>query len=109
MRQNDVDVEVPPHLQEGQADKKKKNLTSQQILEYVCWLVDANAIYEASLLTYDIELAAMTARCTQMVITLAILGSQIVHPIFRRAKRNIKSNRTPEKDLFGSEKIRQGN
>jgi elongator complex protein 1 len=28
-------------------------------------LVDANAIYDAALLTYDLELAAMTARCTQ--------------------------------------------
>jgi hypothetical protein len=30
-------------------------------------LVDANFIYEAALLTYDLELAAMTARCTQKV------------------------------------------
>lgn len=29
-------------------------------------MVDANAIYEASLLTYDLDLASMTARCTQM-------------------------------------------
>ena len=42
-------------------------MTSQDILEYVCWLVDANAIYEASLLTYDLEMASMAARCTQMV------------------------------------------
>lgn len=28
--------------------------------------MDANAIYEASLLTYDLDLASMTARCTQM-------------------------------------------
>ena len=42
-------------------------MTSQDMLEYVCWLVDANAIYEASLLTYDLEMASMAARCTQMV------------------------------------------
>jgi elongator complex protein 1 len=54
---------VPPHLVDGK--NKKKQVTSQQVLEYVCWLVDANAIYDASLLTYDLELAAMTARCTQ--------------------------------------------
>lgn len=34
--------------------KEKKKLGSQEILEYVCWLVDANAIYEAALLTYDL-------------------------------------------------------
>ena len=66
MRKNDAEIEIPPHIQENSAHSKKP-LTSQQILEYVCWLVDANAIYEASLLTYDIDLAAMTARCTQMV------------------------------------------
>ena len=57
---------IPPHLskpEEGKRDKKK--LSSQDILEYVCWLVDANAIYEAALLTYDLQLAAITARCTQ--------------------------------------------
>ena len=67
MRKNDVEVIVPPHLQPNkESNKKKKSLNSQEILEYVCWLVDANAIYEASLLTYDLELASMTARCTQM-------------------------------------------
>jgi elongator complex protein 1 len=63
LKQNDVEVVVPPHL--SNAKKSKKKLSSQEILEYVCWLVDANAIYEAALLTYDLELAAMTARCTQ--------------------------------------------
>lgn len=53
MKQNDVEVEVPPHIQADQLPRPKK-LSSQQILEYVCWLVDANAIYEASLLTYDL-------------------------------------------------------
>lgn len=45
---------IPPHLLADNQNKKKKNLSSQEILEYVCWLVDANAIYEASLLTYDL-------------------------------------------------------
>jgi hypothetical protein len=44
---------LPPHLGAGQM-KKKKVFNSQEVLEYVCWLVDANAIYEASLLTYDL-------------------------------------------------------
>lgn len=69
MRKSDVEVVVPPHLQatnQHQPKSKKKELGSQEVLEYVCWLVDANAIYEASLLTYDLELASMTARCTQM-------------------------------------------
>ena len=51
----------------AEKQKSSKKLNSQDILEYVCWLVDANFIYEAALLTYDLELAAMTARCTQKV------------------------------------------
>jgi hypothetical protein len=39
-----VEVVVPPHLT-TEAKKSKKKLSSQEILEYVCWLVDANAIY----------------------------------------------------------------
>jgi hypothetical protein len=64
-------VVVPPHIVTGilcryvDQQKKKKKQTAQQILEFVCWLVDPNAIYEAALLTYDLELAAITARCTQ--------------------------------------------
>lgn len=60
LKQNDVEVVVPPHLTKGtllnniEAKKGKKKLSSQEILEYVCWLVDANAIYEAALLTYDL-------------------------------------------------------
>lgn len=38
----------------AEKQKSKKKLTSQEILEYVCWLVDANFIYEAALLTYDL-------------------------------------------------------
>ena len=57
MKKDDVERIIPPHIlsQENSMEKKKaKKLTSQEILEYVCWLVDANVIYEASLLTYDI-------------------------------------------------------
>jgi elongator complex protein 1 len=66
MKASEVEVVVPPHLIKGVQDKKsKKAFSAQKVLEYVCWLVDPNAIYEAALLTYDLELAAMTARCTQ--------------------------------------------
>lgn len=65
-KKEEVEVTVVPHL-EGEGKKKKKGkIGAQEVLEYVCWLVDANAIYEASLLTYDLQLASMTARCTQM-------------------------------------------
>jgi hypothetical protein len=59
----------------AEKQKSSKKLNSQEILEYVCWLVDANFIYEAALLTYDLELAAMTARCTQKVLFMSNLGS----------------------------------
>ena len=60
MKKDEVEVVVPPHLVKSihsfnvDEQKKKKQLSSQKILEYVCWLVDANAIYDASLLTYDL-------------------------------------------------------
>jgi elongator complex protein 1 len=85
---------VPPHIVKANStyfdnqddtmaekQKSKKKLTSQEILEYVCWLVDANFIYEAALLTYDLELAAMTARCTQKVINPSNQGPQIIHSL----------------------------
>ena len=55
---------IPPQLSPKPVEVKKGK-SSQELLEYVCWLVDAEVIYEASLLTYDLELASMTARCTQ--------------------------------------------
>lgn len=66
MKKDDKEEIIPPHLQNEGEKKGKKQLSPQEILEYVCWLVDANVIYEASLLTYDLDLASMTARCTQM-------------------------------------------
>ena len=44
LKQSDVEAVVPPHLTK-EAKKGKKKLSSQEILEYVCWLVDANTIY----------------------------------------------------------------
>ena len=65
-KKEEVEVTVVPDL-EGEGKKKQQGkIGAQEVLEYVCWLVDANAIYEASLLTYDLQLASMTARCTQM-------------------------------------------
>lgn len=54
-KKEEVEVTVVPHLEgEGKKKKKKDKIGAQEVLEYVCWLVDANAIYEASLLTYDL-------------------------------------------------------
>lgn len=81
-------------------------MSSQQILEYVCWLVDANLIYEASLLTYDLELAAMTARCTQKVQFYSDLGSQRIHSLSLKLKRNFRPSLVQDKDLSRFEKAR---
>lgn len=77
----------------AEKQKSKKRLNSQEILEYVCWLVDANFIYEAALLTYDLELAAMTARCTQKVTLSIILGSKRVHSLHWVIERDPKRSR----------------
>ena len=49
------------------ANKKftnKKQVSARSLLEYVCWLADAEKIYEVSLGTYDLELVAMAAEFT---------------------------------------------
>jgi len=49
------------------ANKKftnKKQVSARSLLEYVCWLADAEKIYEVSLGTYDLELVAMSAEFT---------------------------------------------
>lgn len=62
-RQHDkVQQKVPPHVQ---ADKPKRSIGSKEVLEYVCWLADAEVIYKVALLTYDLELVAMAAEFTQ--------------------------------------------
>ncbi len=103
LKKEDIETIVPPHVVKANStyfdnkddtmaekQKSKKKLTSQEILEYVCWLVDANFIYEAALLTYDLELAAMTARCTQKVINPNSKGPQIIHSLYRVIKINPK-------------------
>ena len=45
MRKYDVEVVQLPHLNKNKTDPKSKKINSQEILEYVCWLVDANFIY----------------------------------------------------------------
>lgn len=40
-------------------------MTARSLLEYVCWLAEAEKIYEVALGTYDLELVAMAAEFTQ--------------------------------------------
>lgn len=49
--------ENPPHLNV----KKKKTIKSFDLLEYVCWLADAEKLYNLALLTYDLELVSSIA------------------------------------------------
>ncbi len=37
------------------------------VLEYVCWLADANKMFEVALQTYDLELVALVGQQTQKV------------------------------------------
>ena len=58
---------VPPHLNPATMKKEKKNKTvySEDALEYICWLVDANKLYNVALQTYDFDLVTMVATQTQ--------------------------------------------
>ena len=54
---------LPPHLnpETNKKYKQEKNVTSKTVLEYVCWLAEANKIYDIALGTYDLELVALAA------------------------------------------------
>ncbi|EGR32772.1 inhibitor of kappa light polypeptide gene enhancer in b- kinase complex-associated protein, putative [Ichthyophthirius multifiliis] len=57
----------PPHLN-PETNKKYENIkkvSSKSLLEFVCWLANADKIYDISLGTYDLELVAMVAQFTQ--------------------------------------------
>lgn len=65
-------IELPPHLnpETGKTFKyysipiirKKVSETKwDQALEFVCWLADANKIYEVALGTYDFDLVKLVA------------------------------------------------
>lgn len=47
--------------------KKDKKINANSLLEYVCWLADANKIYDVALGTYDLDLVALVAKQTQKV------------------------------------------
>lgn len=50
--------------------KKDKKINANSLLEYVCWLADANKIYDVTLGTYDLDLVALVAKQTQKVFFL---------------------------------------
>ncbi len=47
--------------------KPAKKLSSKEILEYICWIADANKLYEFSLGTYNFDLVVLVAQQTQKV------------------------------------------
>jgi elongator complex protein 1 len=48
-------------------EKADKRVTAMDVLEYVCWLADANKMFEVALQTYDLELVALVGQQTQKV------------------------------------------
>lgn len=42
--------------------KKDRKINANNLLEYVCWLADANKIYDVALGTYDLDLVALVAK-----------------------------------------------
>lgn len=45
--------------------KDKKHKTADQALEYLCWVVNADTLFDFSLKTYDFELVILVAKYTQ--------------------------------------------
>lgn len=45
--------------------KPAGKLPAREVLEYVCWIADAEKLYEFALTTYDIDLVLMVAELTQ--------------------------------------------
>jgi len=55
---------APPHI-DPLAAKKRHEVTADSALEYTCWLVKADNLYNVTLQTYDIEMVLQVARHTQ--------------------------------------------
>ena len=51
-----------------QKHKAPKKIASKEIIEYVCWLADANRLYEVALSTYNLDVTIMVAQQTQKVV-----------------------------------------
>ncbi len=49
----------------GPERKKEKGISGEQALEYLCWLADANKMFEVALSSYDLELVEMVGLQTQ--------------------------------------------
>jgi elongator complex protein 1 len=47
--------------------KSPKKLSAKEVLEYVCWIADADRLYEFSLGTYNLEIVVLVAQQTQKV------------------------------------------
>ena len=54
---------VAPHIQEVKVTHEK-NIYAEEALEYVCWLVNANNLYNVALDLYDFDLVTMVATQT---------------------------------------------
>jgi len=59
---------TPPHIDpslDPAAKKKKADITANEALEYACWLVKADNLYDVALQTYDINMVLQVAKHTQ--------------------------------------------
>jgi len=59
--------------------KKPSKLSAKEVLEYVCWIADADRLYEFALGTYNLEIVVLVAQQTQKVndkyVLKTLLGS----------------------------------
>jgi elongator complex protein 1 len=55
---------IAPHIQEVKEVKSEKTIYAEEALEYVCWLVNANNLYNVALDLYDFDLVTMVATQT---------------------------------------------
>lgn len=57
----------------GKKFKAAGKASAREVLEYVCWIADAEKLYEFALTTYDIDLVLMVAELTQRVLPISQL------------------------------------
>jgi elongator complex protein 1 len=55
---------MAPHV-EGSGKPKRGEITAEEALEYTCWLVKADKLYDVAIQTYDVSLVLLVAKHTQ--------------------------------------------
>lgn len=81
------EVGKAPHM--AASGEKKREVTADEALEYTCWLVKADHLYDVTLQTYDINMVLQVAKHTQKdpkEYLPYLKALQELEPIYRKFK-----------------------